>query len=88
MSCIPVAARLPSSDADLDRQVHQLRLVGATWAEVADLVGTSLTTAHRRWRHLDDQVLDVACTATGAALTGTAARRGRRVVLEHLEASA
>lgn len=88
MPCIPVADRLPSPDPDLDRRVHQLRLGGATWAQVADLVGTSLSGAHRRWRHLDDLVLDVTCAATGLAVCATASRRRRRVVLEHLEATA
>ncbi len=41
--------RLLTLQGDIDRLVAQLRMEGATWAQVGAAVGTTAQAAHQRW---------------------------------------
>jgi hypothetical protein len=38
----------------LDQRVLEARSFHATWAEIAEAIGITRQSAHRRWRHLDE----------------------------------
>jgi hypothetical protein len=42
------------ADEVLDQRVLEARSFHATWAEIAEAVGITRQSAHRRWRHLDE----------------------------------
>ena len=45
-------ATIDTAEADLERSVARALHWGATWAEIADAVGTTRQSAHQRYRRL------------------------------------
>jgi hypothetical protein len=54
------------ADEVLDQRVLEARSFHASWAEVAEAVGITRQSAHRRWRHLDDPARALAAARQAA----------------------
>lgn len=54
LDAVQLAAQIGRlADEVLDQRVMEARSFHATWAEIAEAVGITRQSAHRRWRHLD-----------------------------------